>query len=1167
MTNPSLPKPLIHSPPTPPTRPPAKQIHISHKTPSPSTSPRISITTRTSNAAECPVPVSSPSATNTQVTLNTTIATPTATALPTQTHHTDRVAPNSDKTRTIRTAHTANTTSIHKPSSNNERNLIILQVNINGINNKLEELKTLIKNTHADIITIQETKLTSKSNTPKVPTYTTVRADRPHKSGGGLITLIRDNITFTPTDIPSTINTHNIELQMVKVHLNNTKHITIANVYIPPRDSTSTHHKTADKDIQHCIQHITTIPHSVLTGDVNAHSSLWHSYTDDHRGQLIAEVISNSDHISLNTDTPTRVPNTAFQQTSSSDITTVSNTLYNRTSWQTHHALSSDHLPIMTTINIRHNFRLQTYRRTFTNYKKANWTQFTKDTELAFSQTTIPDDIHTANRIFTNIILLADKHNIPKGKMPSTSRLLPEHIVCKITQRDNIRRANPCDPALKPLNLEITSDISLHKQNLWKEHLNANWDHRHNTHTLWKTIHGLSNRAAPTPQNCTITFNKKIATSPKNIVNCFNKQFTNTVKHSTHKTNRSIDRAVHKLPKHTITLTTTQVQEAIQHSKNNNSVGPDNLSIRHLKHIGPLGLTFLTSMYTAALNKNIIPHMWKLANIIPIPKPNKDTNMGTSYRPISLLSVVAKTLEKCLLPYITANITQTPTQHGYKAQHSTVTALHTLNNTVAKGFNQMAPPARTITVALDMSKAFDTVNTHTLIGKLLQTSTPGTILKFVANYIKGRKAYTSFRNHKSIQRQVKTGVPQGGVLSPTLFNIHTADIPTPTAPVQVMMYADDITITSTHTSMSAARKYIQPYLHKVYDWTQHNNLIINPDKTTCTLFTPDPAEYNSNLGLNINNKALPMALHPKVLGLTLDPKLTYNAHIQNIATHAQKPLQVIKALTGTTWGKQKETLVATYKAVMRPTLEYASSIWSPMASPTSINKLQVMQNAALRACTGCTHDTNIQHLHDETNILPIQKHLQLHASQIRQKAQYPSHPLYKYTTHNNSQRLMKPTTFNNSRYTTNIPTDPCTVTTADIKANMRDIHTTIVSQHLAARDNNKILRTHPPQVSSTEENLPRHTRRTLAQLRTNKSPFLLSYLHKIDASTHPSPLCPLCSTHEHTTQHLFSCPQIPTTLSALDLWRDPSGVAALLDDWREKLAANPHQTTEADSPQ
>ena len=115
----------------------------------------------------------------------------------------------------------------------------------------------------------------------------------------------------------------------------------------------------------------------------------------------------------------------------------------------------------------------------------------------------------------------------------------------------------------------------------------------------------------------------------------------------------------------------------------------------------------------------------------------------------------------------------------------------------------------------------------------------------------------------------------------------------------------------------------------------------------------------------------------KVLGLTLDPKLTYNAHIQNIATHTQKPLQVIKALTGTTWGKQKKALVATYKAVTRPTLEYASSIWSPMASLASINKLQVMQNSALRACTGCTHDTNI-HLHDETYILPIQKHNYMH---------------------------------------------------------------------------------------------------------------------------------------------------------------------------------------------
>ena len=171
----------------------------------------------------------------------------------------------------------------------------------------------------------------------------------------------------------------------------------------------------------------------------------------------------------------------------------------------------------------------------------------------------------------------------------------------------------------------------------------------------------------------------------------------------------------HNIQGYNITLTTSQVQEAIKQSKNNNSQGPGKLNIRHLKHIGPLGLAFLMSMCKTALNKNIIPHTWKLAYIVPIPKPNKDTDKGTLYRPISLLSVISKTLEKSLLPYITTNIPNTPMQHGYKTQHSTVTALHTLNNTVAKGFNQMAPPARTITVALDMSKAFNTMNIHTLI--------------------------------------------------------------------------------------------------------------------------------------------------------------------------------------------------------------------------------------------------------------------------------------------------------------------------------------------------------------------------------------------------------------------------------------------------------------------
>ena len=82
----------------------------------------------------------------------------------------------------------------------------------------------------------------------------------------------------------------------------------------------------------------------------------------------------------------------------------------------------------------------------------------------------------------------------------------------------------------------------------------------------------------------------------------------------------------------------------------------------------------------------------------------------------------------------------------------------------------------------------------------------------------------------------------------------------------------------------------------------------------------------------------------------------------------------------------------------------------------------------------------------------------------------------------------------------------------------------------------------PPHTSSSKERLPRLT---LAQLRTNKSPSLKSYLHKVDAKTHPSPLCPLCNIHTHDTHDLFNCTHIHTTLSPLDLWTDPAGVSAL----------------------
>ena len=111
---------------------------------------------------------------------------------------------------------------------------------------------------------------------------------------------------------------------------------------------------------------------------------------------------------------------------------------------------------------------------------------------------------------------------------------------------------------------------------------------------------------------------------------------------------------------------------------------------------------------------------------------------------------------------------------------------------------------------------------------------------------------------------------------------------------------------------------------------------------TCTLLTPNPAEYNKQLGLQIDNTTLPMTTHPKILGLTLDPKLTYNRHIDLAATKARKTINILKVLTSAKWGKR----VCFYH----------------MVTQCIRDKLQIVQNTALRIATGCTHDTDTTRL-------------------------------------------------------------------------------------------------------------------------------------------------------------------------------------------------------------
>ena len=149
------------------------------------------------------------------------------------------------------------------------------------------------------------------------------------------------------------------------------------------------------------------------------------------------------------------------------------------------------------------------------------------------------------------------------------------------------------------------------------------------------------------------------------------------------------------------------------------------------------------------------------------------------------------------------------------------------------------------------------------------------------------------------------------------------------------------------------------------------------NKSSVTLITTDRHLSNHQPHLTLNNSPIPTNKSPKILGITFDTHLTFTKHIQNITASANKKLNILKIITSSNIDHNKQLSITTYKQFIRPVLNYASPVWYPSLSKKNINTLQTTQNKALRNITGCTSTTPQQHLHDETNILPINTHLEM----------------------------------------------------------------------------------------------------------------------------------------------------------------------------------------------
>ena len=564
-----------------------------------------------------------------------------------------------------------------------------------------------------------------------------------------------------------------------------------------------------------------------------------------------------------------------------------------------------------------------------------------------------------------------------------------------------------------------------------------------------------------------------------------------------------------------------------------------------MKHLGPLGIRFATHLFNLSVRAADIPAIWKSAHFIPVLKPGKSPDQGPSYRPISLLCPEVKVLERLLLPTLSASLVSSPSQHGFKPRHSTTSALLPLTTNITRGFNSQKPAFRTGLLCVDLSKAFDVIDHHRLLKKIGYTDLHSNLKRWLVAYLRDRRVRVVYEGKLSKWRKVKMGVPQGSVLSPLLFNFFVNDIAS-SAEIDES-YADDFHAASSHVSPTEIAEDLESAAAELSEQAESHGLSLSAAKSTVTLFTPWNKEYGRLPPISLDNDVIPQVNNPKLLGVTLDPLFTFSAHASAIARKAGSRLGVLRALSDTVFGHDKECLSLTFKALIRPFFDYAAPIVFPLYSNSSLHRLQLVQNRALRLVTGCHNASAVDHLHAETEILPVGDHLELLSAQYLAGASNPNHPAHRIVNLPPGHRSMKKTLRSKVGHLVEPYLVNGVVPAGAYKPTIDGIHTKVVQEARNKSSANRVLGTPAPRIDDSESSLSRPTRAVLAQLRSGHCAKLQDFQLRIGKVA--SDNCPECRLFSDSAEHLFSCPAHPTSLSPEDLWRQPREVASHLSSF------------------
>ena len=495
----------------------------------------------------------------------------------------------------------------------------------------------------------------------------------------------------------------------------------------------------------------------------------------------------------------------------------------------------------------------------------------------------------------------------------------------------------------------------------------------------WQIINQLANKINRTSDINELTYEGTTHTEPIEVANALNTFFStigtkiNTeLKLANHPNCPSwmINRTGFKF--HTVTETT--VTNTISKLCKNKKGGKDQIPTFIFKLLCPYISRKLTYLINKVITLNSYPDIWKEALITPIPKSGVRTD-PSNYRPIASLPILSKVSEKIIANQI-RQFTETnklisSCQYGFRENHSTQSLLLQLTNKWLRALDD-APTAKCVCLtALDIKKAFDTIEYEILLSKLanIYNFHPSAI-KLIHSYLIDRVQSVKINNIISDSLPVKSGVPQGSVIGPLLFIMFINDL---TTIGSCYLFADDCIIEQSADTPETAILNTNTLITRYTNWYQSNLLKLNADKTTTLMLTNRNTPIAGLQQVSVNGHYAPFSPSLKYLGLILDRSLNWNYHVTHLRN---KIMPIVWNFARTRHLMNTGIALTFYTSLIRPHLEYASAVLHNM-SQTNCQTIETIQNKCLKIIAQC---------HPYTPSTYLRK--QLHLPSLKQRRSY-----------------------------------------------------------------------------------------------------------------------------------------------------------------------------------